>query len=324
VILTWRDNSASTHNYYSSAEAYSHTAIYDTLAHGKERNSAKKKRKAKKSAGRAKGKYKNKGIVMEIARSDLDTSKLMQLVQNYLSALHSKSAPLRTTMTTDALRALSCALSMTEFLNIIPPHVRSLCINCPAVMRVIPWHLILIEVARGQGVEPRNEDVYRKARDIPPVSNTPPPPDLSKPIEIHLMEKFCVRLGPTLNLYELVETKNKFHRQSVGMHRMCAVDGSAYTDEQRDFGIRGTDVEVACVTNTWSADPQDYHVLLNDHASPRNMQTGLFADGNNEQYKKFKKAAYISRYQSINPIKMKKLKKEYVEEPETRGENHFT
>eukprot|EP01034_Spumella_vulgaris_P025126 gene25126-31545_t len=326
VVLTWRDNSASTHNYYSSAEAYSHTAIYDNLAHGGDR---KKRRKNKKNAPNAnvKGKYKNKGIVMEIARSDLDTSKLMQLVQNYLSALHSKSAPLRTTMTTDALRALSCALSMTEFLNIIPPHVRSLCINCPAVMRVIPWHLILIEVSRDHNAPlAPNTDVYRKAPNAATGSSntnnvTFPPLDSSKPVEIHLMEKYCVRLGPTLNIYELVETKAKFHRQSTGMHRMCAVDGTAYDDTERNFGIRGTDVEVACVTHTWSADPQDYHVLLNDHASPRNLQTGLFADGNNEQYKKFKKSIYISRYQSINPIKMKRLKREYVseEQPETRG-----
>jgi hypothetical protein len=53
--------------------------------------------------------------------------------------------------------------------------------------------------------------------------------------EVHLLEKFCVRLGPTLSLLELCFTSAKKQRQSVGMHRMCIVDGEQ--EEYRNPGF---------------------------------------------------------------------------------------
>lgn len=310
VVLAWRDNSASTHTYYSSAEAYSHSVLYEQAlgekgaAKKKDVYKPDKKKKDKQKTAASKKdkngeeKIPNRGIILEIAKSDLDTGKLMQLIANYIKALHSETAPQRTTMTTDALRSLSCALSLTEFLNMIPPHVRSLVICCPPVMRVIPWHLILIEMSSDYGTGQLNSDVKRTFG--------------SKPVEIHLMEKFCVRLGPTLTLFELVNTAAKYHKQSVGLHRLCAVDGEA--EEQRSPGVRGSDIEVACVSQIWSLDPLDYHILMNHAAAPRNIQTGLFVDGSNAGYKKFKKSIFISRHQSINPIKdTNKLKKKTLE-----------
>jgi hypothetical protein len=195
-------------------------------------------------------------------------------------------------MTSDALRALSCALSLTEFLHMIPPHVKSLVICCPAPLRIVPWHLLLIEHASAvpfSGSQVSEKTVGESSSPAPLSTGS------SKPAEMHLLERFCVRLGPSLALFELNESGARALRHSAGLHRLCAVDGEA-DGADRSAGVRGTDLEVACVSTLWSADPGDYRVLSNDGAVPRAVQTVLFGETNNdEDYKKFKQAIFIKR-----------------------------
>jgi hypothetical protein len=195
-------------------------------------------------------------------------------------------------MTSDALRALSCALSLTEFLHMIPPHVKSLVICCPAPLRIIPWHLLLIEQSNAV---PFSGSLASEKTVGDGSSPAPAAPGSSKPAEMHLLERFCVRLGPSLALFELNETGARALRHSAGLHRLCAVDGEA-DGADRSAGVRGTDLEVACVSTLWSADPGDYRVLSNDGAVPRAVQTVLFGETNNdEDYKKFKQAIFMKR-----------------------------
>ena len=140
AVLVWRDNSYSHHDYYTLGDAI-------------EAREANKKFAKKKDDGKAK-KAKRKGIVMELAICDLDAGTFNKLCENYLKALHSRPAPQRITLMTDALRALSCALSMNELLQILPETIRSFVICCPPKMRVIPWHLLLIEIPAEVTISP--------------------------------------------------------------------------------------------------------------------------------------------------------------------------
>ena len=78
---------------------------------------------------------------------------MLYLLQQWLDALHARPNPRRLSQSTDVLWSLSCALSLTELLLMIPSHVTSLCICCPPVMRIIPWQLLQVEIP---GVEARN------------------------------------------------------------------------------------------------------------------------------------------------------------------------
>jgi hypothetical protein len=91
--------------------------------------------------------------------------------------------------------------------------------------------------------------------------------------EIHLIEKFSVRLGPTLNLFELCAMGASHLKHSLMLHRMVAVDGEE--DGRRNVGVRGSELEVACVSHLWSADDSEYQVLMNNEASAERMQTGF-------------------------------------------------
>ena len=260
---------------------------------------------------------------------------VINLPKGYLDALHAESAPMRATMTTDALRALSCALSLTEFLHMVPPHIRSLVICCPQPMRLIPWHLLLIEEPNNQpfvrpvtspansryggfGVDMKDVRAYMNTQQGQGLAGSgagvgmPPEGGLDNnggSTEIHLLEKFAVRLGPSLALFELNAVAGKALRHSVGLHRMAAVDGEAEHPD-RSAGIRGTDLEVACVSHTWSADPDDYHVLLNESAAPRALQTVIFGNENDEAYAKFKETTFIRRREKINHIRIKRTDKD--------------
>ena len=235
VVLIWRGNSSNTHEFYSSNDS-----IVASSLSKKERDKLNKGFKFKKN-----GKEKRRGIVMETAQSDLDTNSIMLLLQNYLDALHAHSSPQRVTLTTDALRSLSCALSISEFLTIVPPHVKSFVVCCPPALRVIPWHLLLIEVNNTVSNVGKDRFVSGKTNDpivnkIPVSSNSSlneSPKDeyrsfklpinsspsnmslrqeaskyhlnsstnpLSKTmVEVHFMERYAVRMGPTLTLFEL-------------------------------------------------------------------------------------------------------------------------
>lgn len=295
VVLVWRDDSISLYESFSSQ-----------MQRDKDKANPNKKEKKRGLAaaggggGGVKPIYENRGIVMEIARSDVPSSHMLHYLQAYLDALHTQSAPKRLTMTSDALRALSCALSLTEFLHMIPPHVRSLIVCCPVQMRLIPWHLLLIE-------QPSDKPFSHESSSSSSSSSGSSSGDgvATQRSEMHLCEKFRVRLGPTLALFELNARGEGSLSQRVGMHRMCLVDGEPDGPERRP-GIRGTDLEVACVRHTWSSDPNDSHILSNASATPTAMQTGLSKLGSSSssssdsKYLEFKKSMEIKRGSKVD------------------------
>ena len=52
----------------------------------------------------------------------------------------------RNAQLSDVLRALSITLGLGELLQLLPPYVDSLVVCCPPVLRLVPWHLLLVEV----------------------------------------------------------------------------------------------------------------------------------------------------------------------------------
>lgn len=166
-------------------------------------------------------------IVVELAKSDLQTFHLKHAIQNFLDALHSSQIVSSLSSSTahsasssgsgsapnlsDALHSLSCAISFTEILLLLPAHVQSLvfCMHNP-ILRLIPWHLLLIETP------PPAVTVNVSA------SPPPPPPQLY----CHLIEKYLVRLGPSLSFFELNSMAGSSLRHSVGFHLLMCIDGS--------------------------------------------------------------------------------------------------
>lgn len=334
VVLVWRGDSASLHSHYTSTETKAMLlqsqqgkgnkggAPVDLLDDPEDVYKPKNRGKGKtrsKSKGKSSADKKGspadvgRGIVVEMAKSDLDVSHLLLYVQNYIDALHARPAPRRATLCTDALRSLSCALSITELLRMIPPHVTSLCVCCPPTMRLVPWHLLLIEVPApeappGSGLDGTHNSSSASLKGLggPQVK------------EIHLLEKYQVRIGPTLSLFELVSTASSRMRHSTGMHRLCAVDGEANAPLTRHNrkqvsvfgpsrvpGVRGTDLEVACCAHTWSADPEDSHILQDEAAAPQALQTGLFGyTGDLTEYLNFKREVHLSLGKRVNHIEV--------------------
>jgi hypothetical protein len=303
-VLVWRENSMSLHEFYSAAETIN-ARLYDESQHKKDAYKKLKEQNRRKDSKSSRKGDNISGIVMEFAKSDLDASHLMQYIQRYLEALHSEPLAKRVTLTSDALRSLSCALSLTELLLMIPLHVRSLVMCCPPAMRLIPWHLLLVEV-----MKPKTKDPFKGSASV---SSQKPLGEEGEMVvtECHLLEKFCVRLGPTISLFELTAMAGSSLRQSVGFHRMCALDGDDHEDLQdiptnkktnvkkttkqhHAAGIRGADLEVAAVAHTWSADPEDYHIL-NDHAASfAAVETGVALNENYAMYTKFKDELKLS------------------------------
>lgn len=281
VILIWRDNSFSMFDNYSSQIQREKDKI-KTDKNGKR---TENDQNFESEDDDLDVQYKKKGIIMEVAKSDIHTSHMTQYIQAYLDALHIQSEPMKLAMCTDALRALSCALSLTEFMHMIPNYVRSLVICCPSQLRLIPWHLLLIEHT--------SETLDTKADDIASRNK-----NNTTPIEIHLCEKYCVRLGPSLALFELNAKGNSSLRQSVGMHRLCAIDGE--TGPDRLPGVRGTDLEIACISQTWSADPTDSHILTKKSAIPKAFQTGVSKYENQPEYLQFKETVKVQRRNKVD------------------------
>ena len=304
ALLVWRDNSYCHHEHY-------------TLGDSIEAREANKKY-AQRTKGKTKKIKKRKGIVMEIAMCDLDAGGYNKLCQNYLDALHARPAPKQIMLVTDALRALSCALSINEFFHMVPESIRSFVMCCPPKMRIIPWHLLLIEVPNDGSMNFENEaggdeDKYRQKRFVQKEVHSGIHSDKSKPDgspaifaknsrgadlhrpvkEVHVLEKYCVRLGPTLYLFELCAVGSSKLKHKTGLHRMCAIDGE--TEGHRSQGVRGTDLEVASVTSTFSADPTDFDVLQNESSVPDVIKTGIGKGGDNADYKFFKKRIYMRK-----------------------------
>jgi hypothetical protein len=337
VVLIWRENSLSSHEFFTAKESIN-ARLYDESQQKKNAYKELKEKNMKQNndnnsncnSNGAKGR-KNlgeiKGIVMEFGKCDLESSHLLQYIQRYLDALHSEPLSKRVTLTSDALRAMSCALSMTELLLMIPLHVRSLVICCPPMMRIIPWHLLLVEtmktreqirketgtiasIASKGFVSQSDEEEQRKDDETEEV------------VEVHLLEKYCVRLGPSLSLFELNSLSGSQLRHSVGHHRLVAVDCDDHDDmtsisptkgnkgdssstaavhalkkqtkQHHAGGIRGADLEVASIAHTWSADPDDYHILSDHAASYVGWETSTATGENQALYSKFKDEMELS------------------------------
>jgi len=307
VLLVWRNNSASTYPFYSSSDS-----IIASELKSKGRRPPKNKAKSVEDSK----KERKKGIVMEIARCDCDGATLNAMLQNYLIALHTPAAPQRMALTADALRSLSCALSISELLTMLPPTVRSFVICCPHSMRVIPWHLLLIEVPKksmdmvSSPSETINasmsfdSQVYQDSIASTSMDSRSSPMQRAV-VEVHWCEKHVIRMGPSLTLFELCAVSASKLKQSVGLHRMCAIDGEL--DGLRTPGMRATDLEVACVTDTFTADPADRHVLMNDAAVPARLQTGIGKSREEKLYKIFKQEVFIKREEKINHLKLTDL-----------------
>jgi hypothetical protein len=276
--LVWRENSQSLHAHYSSKLSFASRDADDESKQDRYVRRDKKKKQEKDGKQEEKTRA-TKGLVIEVAKCDLDTSHTLQHLQRYLDALHAKAVPVRTALANDALRSLSCALSITELLLLIPSSVTSLVICCCPLLRLLPWHLLLVE-----------------------------DPNDSEARERHLLELYQVRLGPSLSLFELNVTAAHQLRQSIGMHRMCAVDGDDRGQKSLDHeaaahprskgvvgGVRGADLEVACVTTTWSADPDDFHIISDHAAAPQQLETGFFGEDRLDSYRKFKTDIAVMR-----------------------------
>ena len=182
----------------------------------------------------------------------------------------------------DVLRSLSCSLALSELFQLIPSTINSVIICCPPQLRVLPWHALLIEVppdtlppAPPQGV---NFSPLTKAtagsHNRQSVFEEPPKNHSEHSlagsshgnVEIPLIEKYLVRLGPTLSLFEIcwessrrlqhgatfkasAENTLLMRLPEVPLHRLCAIDGDS--DETRGAGLRAAKSEIACVVSRW-------------------------------------------------------------------------
>lgn len=224
-----------------------------------------------------------KDVVMEVCRSEVTRAQLDTLIRNYLKALNQNSAARRITHSTKALRALSSYLSIGETLLMLPRHIDSIVVCCPTFMRAIPWHALLIEIHTeefGQGASstaelvakgklPKSVAAFQAEADILENGKEENVPGVE---EWHLIEKYMVRMGPSLALFEVCLVLSDELGSAHGTHRMCAIDGEARS--LRSPGLRATDCEVACVTATFSGDPDDVTLLQYDLASARQVDTG--------------------------------------------------
>jgi hypothetical protein len=93
----------------------------------------------------------NNDVVVELAKSETDSNKLRQCINQVVHALHSRPASRRLNEAQDALKSLSETLSLTELLSMIPPHITALTICCPPIMRLIPWNALCIDSAGPEG-----------------------------------------------------------------------------------------------------------------------------------------------------------------------------
>lgn len=231
VTLVWRENSLSQHEFFSAAEAVE-ARLYDESHH--RRNAYKHLKESKTRNKNRQGKRGEvSGIVVELAKSDLEASHLLQYIQRYLDALHSEPLAKRMTLVNDAIRSVSCALSITELLLMIPLYVTSLVICCPPVMRVLPWHLLLIETFQRKKQNGNTGILREKSKVLSSLAEEEGEEEAEKElVEIHLLERYCVRLGPSLSLFELNCMSGSILRQSVGLHKLCALDGDDHDDLQ--------------------------------------------------------------------------------------------
>lgn len=284
LILLWREDSHSLHTHYSSQQARE-----ARLSAEKEKQKKRSKPEKGSEEEKLRQHFRSKGLVVEMAKSDLDASHTLQYVRRYLDALHSQPFSRKAALVDDALRALSCALAVSELLLLMPATVRSLIICAPPFLRLVPWHLLLFE-----------DSITPSSSSIAPSSS---PVVSQQPVLVrHLAEVFLIRLGPSLTLFEMSMAQSRSIRQAAGLHRLCALDGE---DRRRSLhskgtmhprsgaalgGVRGPGLEAACVASTFSADPLDSRVLADAAAEKDLLQTAILGEERIDNYRRFKQS----------------------------------
>ena len=78
-------------------------------------------------------------VIMEFAKSDADSMTIKTAIKKFLDGMHSRPNSRRVSASQEAIAELSEALALTEILSMIPPHITSLTICCPPILRLIPW-----------------------------------------------------------------------------------------------------------------------------------------------------------------------------------------
>jgi hypothetical protein len=171
----------------------------------------------------------------------------------------------------DILRAMSISLALGELLSLVPHYVDSLVICGPSIMRLIPWHLLTIEVPaleddnpspnnlRGTDLKtthPQEDELIGVVDEdlSAAVSKLPPT------VEILVVERYSTRLGPSLTLFELstlgasrIVSQNDFADQEV----LCTIDGAIKGEGAGhsliDAPMTDLDVELSSAAGIWTS-----------------------------------------------------------------------
>lgn len=179
---------------------------------------------------------------MEMARSDADEARISKLLQTYVDALNATPITQRDSQLNAVIRSLSVTFALGELLGLLPSKVDSLIICCPPSLRLIPWHLLLIESALMSPSSNRKEGMGGKVKGD------------GQLIEMYLLEKYTVRLGPTLPLWELCFdgiSRMKRAKSISPTDNICAINGN---DLENNGDLNNsTFLEINCVTNVWLA-----------------------------------------------------------------------
>ena len=297
LVLVWRENSRSKRPPYNPNAAATDKEPAADQTNTKRKTKAKpihnSETKSTKSTAKSRS---EKGIVMEMCKTEVDAAQLGTLVNNYVDALHSFPASHRTSYCNQALRSLSAYLAFSEVLHMVPTFIDTFVIMAPPLLRLIPWHLLLVEYENpmyGTFMEGNQSAPggTLAARDIVAKGKIPSAvpkfkveanlidPDkshkLQNPtIEEHLMERYLIRLGPTLPIYELCENAVANRANELGMHRMSAIDGESL--QLRGPGLRASHLEVECVKSIFSGDPDDIVTMQFDAAAPKQITTSKY------------------------------------------------
>ena len=190
------------------------------------------------------GKYEKiteEDIVIKALRSDIGSLQIRYLIQGLISSLALLTRR-RWSASTDALRQISAQLALGEVLSLLPERIETLTIVCPCLLRVIPWHLLYVEM-------------LDKSTKQPAI------------IEIQIIDRYAVTVEHSMSIYELscIESDRFDHEPSS--YKMVCIDGGYISDSLiDDDGPSPSQLEIACVSSIWSDDLSDVKVLSEEHA----------------------------------------------------------
>lgn len=199
------------------------------------------------------------GECMKLLKCNIDQLQLRYLIQNLVSSL-SLSTRRRWSASVEALRQLSSSLSLGELLSILPNNVDALVICCPVLLRIIPWHLLYIEMSESNTT-----------------SSTKSMHHNQKIIEIQVLDKYAVCIGPNINMYEICTITTSYHGIQEDDYKMVCIDGSITNDGlyllNDEDGPSDSQLEVSCVSSLWSDESDDVRIFDEDRAMAVNIST---------------------------------------------------